>query len=31
MGLDIPICASTLLGAMNYEAPSFMRKLSVQR
>ena len=31
MGLDIPIYASTLLGAMNYEAADFIRKLGVQR
>jgi putative protease len=31
MGLDVPIYASTLLGAMNYEAADFIRKLGVQR
>jgi putative protease len=31
MGLDIPIYASTLLGAMNYEAADYIRKLGVQR
>ncbi len=31
MGLDTPIYASTLLGAMNYEAADFIRKLGVQR
>jgi len=31
MGLDIAIYASTLLGAMNYEAVDFIRKLGVQR
>jgi len=31
MGLDTPIYASTLLGAMNYEAVEFMRKLGVER
>jgi len=31
MELDIPIYASTLLGAMNYEAADFIRKLGVQR
>jgi putative protease len=31
MGLDIPIYASTLLGAMNYEATGFIRELDVQR
>jgi len=31
MGSDIPIYASTLLGAMNYEATDFIRKLGVQR
>jgi putative protease len=31
MGLVLPIYASTLLGAMNYEAVDFIRKLGVQR
>jgi len=31
MGSDIPIYASTLLGAMNYEAVDFIHKLGVQR
>jgi putative protease len=31
LGLNIPIYASTLLGAMNYEAADFIRKLGVQR
>jgi putative protease len=31
MGSDIPIYASTLLGAMNYEAADFIRKLGVER
>ena len=31
LGSDIPIYASTLLGAMNYEAADFLRKLGVTR
>jgi putative protease len=31
MGLGVPIYASTWLGAMNYEAISFLRELGVQR
>ena len=31
MGSDIPIYASTLLGAMNYEAADYIHKLGVQR
>jgi putative protease len=31
MGLNIPIYVSTLLGAMNYEAVDFLRRLDVQR
>jgi putative protease len=31
MGIDIPIYASTLLGAMNYEAACFIRDLGVRR
>jgi len=31
MGLGIPIYASTLLGALNYEAVDFIRKLCVKR
>jgi putative protease len=31
MGLDIPIYASTWLGAMNYEAIDFLRDIGVQR